>query len=175
MATHIQLMKNSDSTYNGEEIHNVTDILSESVLDSQKNFVQDDFFDSPKTDETAFDKVKNFCKSFGSVCPDTPGLPDAGIRKLRRKLLREEFNEYLDAEEDNDLVEIADAISDIVYIALGSAAIYGIPFDKVFNHVHDTNMAKLGPDGIPMRRADGKILKPEGWQPPNIKKILGIQ
>jgi predicted HAD superfamily Cof-like phosphohydrolase len=90
---------------------------------------------------------------------------------LRIRLLREEFDEYIKAENEDDIVEIADALADIIYIACGTAVSYGIPLDKVFDEVHRSNMAKLV-DGKPIRRDDGKVLKPEGWTPPDTKSAV---
>ena len=93
-------------------------------------------------------------------------------RLLRRKLLWEEFQEYIEAEQKNDFIGIADALADMNYIINGTALTYGIPLDKVFEEVHASNMRKLGPDGKPIRREDGKVIKPEGWRPPAIEDIL---
>jgi hypothetical protein len=93
-------------------------------------------------------------------------------RGLRIKLLCEEMYEYLVAELDNNAVEIADALTDLHYIGAGTFCVYGIDGEACFEHVHQTNMAKLGPDGKAIRRDDGKILKPEGWQPPNLAPIV---
>jgi len=120
---------------------------------------------------TMFKNVKEFHIAFGQRVAEKPELPDMEERELRGKLLTEEFREYIEAENDNDIVEIADALADIVYIACGTALSYGIPLDKVFKEVHRSNMAKLV-DGKVLRREDGKIMKPEGWTPPNVKKIL---
>ena len=79
--------------------------------------------------------------------------------------------EYIAAENEDDIVEIADALADIIYIACGTAVSYGIPLDKVFEEVHRSNMAKLV-DGKVLRRADGKVQKPEGWTPPDIAGVL---
>jgi predicted HAD superfamily Cof-like phosphohydrolase len=95
-------------------------------------------------------------------------------RDLRKKLLIEEVNEYYNAEYADDLVEIADALADIIYIACGTAVSYGIPLDRVFTEVHRSNMAKLV-DGKVLRRSDGKIQKPEGWTPPDIETILATK
>jgi len=121
--------------------------------------------------------VRNFHVAFGQKVGEKPELPNDGRnfndkeRMLRRKLLLEEMNEYMEAENDNDIVEIADALADIIYIACGTAVAYGIPLDDVFEEVHASNMAKLV-DGKPIYREDGKVLKPEGWQPPDIKGVL---
>jgi predicted HAD superfamily Cof-like phosphohydrolase len=118
-----------------------------------------------------YNDVKDFHRAFGQRIGETPELPDVSERTLRMKLITEEFNELCDAEQDNDIVEIADALADIIYIALGTAVSYGIPLDKVFEEVHRSNMAKLV-DGKVLRRADGKVQKPEGWSPPDIAGVL---
>ena len=115
--------------------------------------------------------VKDFHIAFGQRVGDKPELPESGERTLRQMLLAEEMWEYSKAERENDIVEIADALADIIYIACGTAVSYGIPLDKVFEEVHRSNMAKLV-DGKVIRREDGKIQKPEGWTPPDIKSII---
>ena len=115
--------------------------------------------------------VKDFHKAFGQRIGEKPELPDEHERDLRYDLLKEEFDEYRTAENDDDLVEIADALADLIYIACGTAVSYGIPLDKVFEEVHRSNMAKLV-DGKVLRRADGKVQKPEGWTPPDIAGVL---
>ena len=118
-----------------------------------------------------YNDVKDFHIAFGQRVGEKPELPSPIERSLRKNLLTEEFNEYLDAEQENDIVEIADALADIIYIACGTAVSYGIPLDTIFDEVHNSNMAKLV-DGKVIRRSDGKIQKPEGWMPPNIANIL---
>ena len=118
-----------------------------------------------------FTDVKDFQTAFGQRVGEKPELPDANERVLRMRLLSEEFEEYRNAEYDNNIVEIADALADIIYIACGTAVSYGIPLDEIFNEVHRSNMAKLV-DGKVLRREDGKIKKPEGWTPPDIKSII---
>jgi len=118
-----------------------------------------------------FTDVRAFHRAFEQRVGDKPELPDPAERDLRVKLLREEFREYIDAETDHDIVEIADALADIIYIVCGTAVSYGIPLDDIFEEVHASNMAKLV-DGKVIRRADGKIQKPEGWEPPDIERIL---
>lgn len=118
-----------------------------------------------------FKDVMDFHKAFGQKVGDKPELPDINERGLRMKLLREEFEEYMEAEEENDLVEIADALADLIYIACGTAVSYGIPLDEIYDEVHRSNMSKLV-DGKPIYREDGKVMKPEGWSPPDIKGIL---
>lgn len=118
-----------------------------------------------------FKDVMDFHKAFGQKVGDKPELPDINERGLRMKLLKEEFEEYMEAEEENNLVEIADALADLIYIACGTAVSYGIPLDVVYDEVHRSNMSKLV-DGKPIYREDGKVMKPEGWTPPDIKGIL---
>jgi len=118
-----------------------------------------------------FTDVKEFHETFGQRIGEKPEFPDDEERKLRVKLLREEFREYLDGESFENLVEVADALADIIYIACGTAVSYGIPLDDVFAEVHRSNMAKLV-DGKVLRREDGKIQKPEGWTPPDIRSVL---
>jgi len=118
-----------------------------------------------------FTDVKEFHQAFGQRIGEKPDFPSEDERKLRVKLLREEVREYMDGESFNDLVEVADAIADIIYIACGTAVSYGIPLDDIFAEVHRSNMAKLV-DGKALRREDGKIQKPEGWTPPDIRSVL---
>lgn len=115
--------------------------------------------------------VKEFHQTFGQRVGKKPELPDKEERKLRMKLLAEEYTELVVAEYNDDLVEIADALADIIYIACGTAVSYGIPLDKLFAEVHRSNMAKLV-DGKVIRRSDGKVQKPEGWTPPDVKSVL---
>ena len=115
--------------------------------------------------------VKDFHIAFGQRVGKTPEFPDSLERTLRMRLLAEEMYEYTVAETENDLVEVADALADIVYIACGTAVSYGIPLDTIFKEVHRSNMTKLV-DGKVLRRDDGKIQKPEGWTAPDIKTIL---
>jgi predicted HAD superfamily Cof-like phosphohydrolase len=118
-----------------------------------------------------FTDVRDFHQAFGQRIGDKPEFPDVSERTLRMKLITEEFNELCDAEEANDLVEVADALADIIYIACGTAVSYGIPLDDVFAEVHRSNMAKLV-DGKVIRREDGKVKKPEGWTAPDVKGVL---
>jgi predicted HAD superfamily Cof-like phosphohydrolase len=119
-----------------------------------------------------YNDVKDFHAAFGQRIGSAPAIPeDVDERCLRMDLLEEEFTEYMDAEQKLDIVGIADALADIIYIACGTAVSYGIPLDKVFEEVHRSNMSKLV-DGKVIRREDGKILKPAGWTPPQIETIL---
>ena len=118
-----------------------------------------------------FNSVVEFQKAFGQLVSDKPEFPDSKTRILRMRLLSEEFVEYNTAEHDNNFIEVADALAELIYIACGTAASYGIPLNAIFEEVHRSNMAKLV-DGKPLKREDGKIIKPEGWKPPDIEKII---
>lgn len=118
-----------------------------------------------------YNAVKDFHRAFGQRIGEKPELPDLPEREMRHRLLQEEFTEYQEAEADNDIIEIADALADIIYIACGTAVSYGIPLNELFDEVHRSNMAKLV-NGEVLRRADGKIQKPKGWTPPDVKGVL---
>lgn len=118
-----------------------------------------------------FQEVKKFQTAVGQNVSEVPEFPDENERVLRRKLLREEVDEYFDGEDKDDLENVAKELADIIYIVCGTAASYGIPLDRVFNEVHRSNMEKLV-DGKVVRRDDGKILKPQGWTAPDIKSVL---
>jgi predicted HAD superfamily Cof-like phosphohydrolase len=118
------------------------------------------------------EQVREFHEAFGVPILSLPQMPHEERRKLRYRILKEEFEEYVAAENDDDLAEVADALGDMAYIIAGTALEYGIPLDRVLDEIHRSNMAKLGPDGKPIKRADGKVIKPEGWQPPDIAAAL---
>ena len=119
-----------------------------------------------------FDCVREFHEIYNLARGSHPALPDEPLRQLRIDLLREEMDEYLQGETNDDIVEIADALADIIYIACGTAVAYGIPLDRVFAEVHRSNMSKLGEDGKPIYREDGKVLKGPNYAPPDVKGVL---
>ena len=98
-------------------------------------------------------------------------IPPESIKELCWKLIKEEYTELELAKDANDLVEVADAIADLIWVAICMAQCYGIPLHRVWAEVNKTNMAKF-PDGKVIRREDGKILKPDGWKPPDIALIV---
>ena len=120
-------------------------------------------------------KVLDFHKKFDCFYQSRPSVEVRGDTEvLRHRLLQEEVNELFEAQSGRDIVAIADALGDILYITFGTACTYGLQdcLEKVFNEIHDSNMSKLGADGKPVRREDGKILKGPNYFKPNIKKIL---
>jgi predicted HAD superfamily Cof-like phosphohydrolase len=97
------------------------------------------------------------------------------LAQLRVRLLREEVEEFADATERRDLVAIADALADVVYVAYGSAITYGIDLDSVVREVHRSNMSKLDSNGRPLLREDGKVLKSERYRPPAVADVIDEQ
>ena len=114
-----------------------------------------------------------FTEAFEIPKLDAPGLSPEDMIELRIKLLREEVEEYAEAARAGDMVEVLDALADIGYILAGTIINHGMQhiYDDAFNEVHRSNMAKLV-DGKGIRREDGKVLKPEGWQAPQLAQFL---
>ena len=119
--------------------------------------------------------VHEFHTAFGLGINDSP-VADLGEKKnlLRFNLMKEENEEYLEAANDNDLVEVADALGDMLYILCGTIIEHGMQhkIEEVFNEIQRSNMSKLGADGKPIYREDGKVLKGPTYFKPNIKEIL---
>lgn len=120
-------------------------------------------------------KVAEFAKIFKCYQSDKITLPVQEIRDIRKKLLKEEYEEYVVGEEENDIVQIADALTDMLYIIFGTAEAYGIVLEETFDEVHKSNLTKLDENGNPIFREDGKVLKGVNYQPPNIKKVLKLE
>jgi len=119
--------------------------------------------------------VKDFHEAFGINNEEKPNanLPESVVN-LRFELMREENEEYLEAAQNNDLVEIADALGDQLYILCGTILSHGMQYkiEEVFKEIQKSNMSKLGEDGKPIYREDGKVMKGPGYFKPNIKAIL---
>ena len=119
-------------------------------------------------------KVEHFHKTFGHPVSNEPRLIKFERSVLRADLMNEENQEYDEACDDSNIVEVADALGDMLYILLGTIIEHGMQ-DKIldiFNEIHDSNMSKLGEDGKPILREDGKILKGKNYFKPNIKKFF---
>ena len=126
--------------------------------------------------KTNFEKVREFHEAFAPhlIAPSL-SLPVSDVIDLRYELIREEVVDELKvALENQDFIEIADALGDILYVVYGAALTFGIDIDTVFAEIHRSNMTKLGLDGKPIYREDGKVLKGPNYEPPNIAKILGL-
>jgi len=120
--------------------------------------------------------VAEFHRAFNLPVRQTPGADiDDGLARLRIALLEEEVSEFAAASEKGDLVGIADALGDIVYVVYGTALTYGIDLDAVMREVHRSNMSKLGRDGKPIIRDDGKVIKSEQYSPSDVAAVLSHQ
>lgn len=115
--------------------------------------------------------VREFHKAFGIAIRTFP-IADPPESDLRRKLLAEEVQEYFDALQAGNVVEVADALADIVYVVYGTALNHGIDMDTVMAEVHRSNMSKLGEHGQPVLREDGKVMKGPNYFRPNIQRVL---
>lgn len=119
--------------------------------------------------------VREFHEVFGAHISSTPNMGTFELRGLRWELLSEETQEFYHAVGHSDIVETADALADIVYVAYGAAISFGIDLDAVLQEVHESNMSKLDEDGEPIYRADGKVLKGVNYFKPNILRVLKEQ
>jgi len=111
-------------------------------------------------------------RAFGQDVYRKPTLRDEKTRKLRYELLREELEELRNALDKEDIIEIADALTDILYVAYGAGHAFGIDLQSCYYEVHMSNMSKLGEDGKPIHREDGKVIKGPNYRPPNLIKII---
>lgn len=116
--------------------------------------------------------IRRMCEAFGQDVHDELHKPDGDVRALRIALLVEEVKEYLAAEQADNIVEIADGLADVVVIAYGTACAYGIDLDAVLAEVYRSNMTKVV-DGEVQYREDGKVLKPDSWEPPAVADVIG--
>jgi len=113
-------------------------------------------------------------KAMGQDQPEKSGFPDDNIIDLRLDLIDEECRELKDAVEAKDIVEVADALTDLLYVVYGAGHAFGINLDLAFNNVHASNMSKMGEDGKPIYREDGKVLKGPNYFPPKIERALTL-
>ena len=125
-------------------------------------------------DGTNFELVEDFMEAMGQEVNAIPTFPEEEIQRLRLDLIEEELDELHYAIDNKDMVEIADALGDLLYVVYGAGHAFGIDLDECFKEIHASNMSKLGPDGKPIKREDGKVLKPDTFFPPDLKKILEI-
>ncbi len=122
--------------------------------------------------KTNFDLVREFMLTFDQVVKSKPEMPEDNIQLLRYNLIAEELEELDDALFDNDLVEVADALTDLLYVVYGAGHAFGIDLDACFAEVHRSNMSKLDAQGQVIRREDGKVLKSDLYSPPNLRDIV---
>lgn len=121
---------------------------------------------------TNMHKVREFMEAFGQEVKKTPEFPDSKTVQLRSDLIEEEFHELQEAVLKKDIVGVADALTDLLYVVYGAGHAYGIDLDNCFREVHASNMSKLGEDGKPIYREDGKVLKGPNYWEPNLHEVL---
>ena len=119
-----------------------------------------------------FESVKKFMKTFGQEVKEKPEFPNDKITSLRLELINEELEELKIAIEKNDIKEVADALTDILYVTYGAGHAFGINLDKCFEEVQNSNMSKLGSDGKPIYNEKGKVMKGPNYFKPNLKKFV---
>ena len=119
-----------------------------------------------------FDDVKKFMQTFGQIVRTKPQFPDDKTIQLRYDLIEEELNELEEAMKTKNLKEIADALTDILYVTYGAGCAYGIDLDKCFKEVQRANMSKLGKDGKPIYNEKGKVMKGPDYLEPNLKQFV---
>ena len=119
-----------------------------------------------------FESVKKFMKTFGQEVKEKAEFPTDKITSLRYDLIREELDELKEAIDNKDIKEVADALTDILYVTYGAGHAFGINLDKCFAEVQNSNMSKLGDDGKPIYNEKGKVLKGPNYFKPNLKKFV---
>ena len=121
---------------------------------------------------TNFEKVGNFMKTFGQEVKTKPSFSSDKINQLRLDLIKEEVNELTAAMNNKDLLEVADALTDILYVTYGAGHAFGIDLDKCFDEVQNSNMSKLGKSGKPIYNDSGKVMKGPDYFKPDLSKFL---
>ena len=119
-----------------------------------------------------FEKVSIFMKTYGQEVKDKADFSDARTNKLRIDLIKEELEELTEAMQDENLLEVADALTDILYVTYGAGHAFGINLDKCFEEVQNSNMSKLGDDGKPIYNEAGKVMKGPNYFKPDLSKFL---
>ena len=119
-----------------------------------------------------FNKVGTFMKTFGQDVKTKPSFSSDKINKLRIDLIKEELDELQEAMKNNDLLEVADALTDILYVTYGAGHAFGIDLDKCFDEVQNSNMSKLGENGEPIYNDSGKVMKGPNYFKPDLSKFL---
>ena len=121
---------------------------------------------------TNFDKVGIFMKTFGQEVKNNPAFSSEKINNLRYDLIKEELAELKDAMEKKDLLEVADALTDILYVTYGAGHAFGINLDKCFEEVQNSNMSKLDQNGKPIYNEFGKVMKGPNYFKPDLSKFV---
>tara|TARA_X000000368_G_C23008566_1_gene702424 strand:+ start:493 stop:864 length:372 start_codon:yes stop_codon:yes gene_type:complete len=121
---------------------------------------------------TNFQKVKTFMETFGQEVKTKPSFASQKINDLRYDLIKEELAELKQAIDSQDILEVADALTDILYVTYGAGHAFGIDLDACFNEVQNSNMSKLGSDGKPIYNESGKVMKGPNYFKPNLSKFI---
>jgi len=121
---------------------------------------------------TNFEKVGTFMKTFGQEVKEKPSFSSDKINKLRLDLIEEELSELKEAMKNNDLLEVADALTDILYVTYGAGHAFGINLDKCFEEVQNSNMSKLNAAGEPLYNDVGKVMKGPNYFKPDLSKFI---
>ena len=121
---------------------------------------------------TNFEKVKLFMQTYGQEVKAKAEFSDEKTNKLRIDLIKEELDELTNAMNEKDLTEVADALTDILYVTYGAGHAFGIDLDKCFEEVQNSNMSKLGEDGKPIYNESGKVMKGPNYFKPDLSKFL---
>jgi predicted HAD superfamily Cof-like phosphohydrolase len=121
---------------------------------------------------TNFEKVKQFMQTFGQEVKTKASFSDEKTNQLRLDLISEELEELKNAMASKDLLEVADALTDILYVTYGAGHAFGINLDKCFDEVQNSNMSKLGSDGKPIYNESGKVMKGPDYFKPDLSKFL---
>ncbi len=121
---------------------------------------------------TNFESVKKFMKTFGQEIKEKAGFPSDKISALRYDLIYEELREFKEALDNKDIKEVADALTDILYVTYGAGHAFGINLDKCFQEVQNSNMSKLDPDGKPIYNEKGKVMKGPNYFKPDLSKFI---
>ena len=119
-----------------------------------------------------FNKVGTFMKTFGQEVKNKPSFSTDKINRLRINLIKEELDELQEAMKNNDLLEVADALTDILYVTYGAGHAFGIDLDKCFDEVQNSNMSKLGENGKPIYNEAGKVMKGPKYFKPDLSKFV---
>ena len=188
---------NWDKVFNKTAVDDAADVMSDYKEDDGQKPIDDGtdpinedpeppFFRDPETGmlavefddlfgKTNFELAGEFMNAFGQEVLTKPTCPEPNLAKLRLELIREEVEELNVGIEGMDIVEIADALTDILYVVYGAGHAFGIDLDTCYYEVHRSNMSKLGEDGKPIYREDGKVMKGPDYFHPNLKDILDNQ
>jgi predicted HAD superfamily Cof-like phosphohydrolase len=121
-----------------------------------------------------FNKVKTFMETFGQEVKTKPSFSTDKINSLRYDLIKEELEELKEAMKNKDLLEVADALTDILYVTYGAGHAFGIDLDKCFEEVQGSNMSKLGADGKPIYNETGKVMKGPKYFRPDLTKFINL-